>query len=956
VLAVSLIVLIAGGASPAAAQDCVALGGVEAGAPGTGTCTISAPVNVPGGTFNIDRTLVIQAAVDASNDVPAGLTINVCVAPAPVFPSCDILIEAGGSIDASDDAADNEGGDSPKNITLRASRDLIMAGGTFITSENTTGGGGGDNLIDIAVGRNVTLGNNAGAAPGSTISASNLSNGGAALAGDIRIVAGPPPQSSVGRVTIHEFSVVKVNTENATKAGQIDIIAGNAIVVNGEVLAEAAPGDNTGEGGVINLISCTVLVGDTGKVSSKGNDAGADLVHLEGCEITIDGLVQSTGPGHRTVGTGDKLCQAAPRGAAHVQDNRPGFTNWTACVEIWAGTVIRIRESGEVHADVGQAGGVGGGGWIDLFSNGLIEILGDTASPFAVHANMPGNLSGAQGGLVTIISRTGNVVFTGLAVQASATAGNTAKGGQIDMQAGQNITGNAPTPTLEAQGDITGGVVGTGGMLELRAFNGAIDWQNGVGNVQPIATGTISLTACLAPIVTTGTNFFGEVPTTATGVCGGNPVLAAYVILPICTPTSCQERPGEPPPGDCDKSSVTSVMDPATGRFPNNKGFDATIAVHDGAVIQSFVDAATDSNADGYILLLVIAKDGGALGGHTTQSVVISKSFDLPFGLIGCSVTMHALSGPAGSVTNGASAPLPPGGTGNIFVMDLHGADSAVAGWQVRGNGRYLRNVNAIENTIGIDVQGNNNTVHNGTAEDNLGTGIKVEGIGNTVTGAKAFGNAGHGIEVSGTGNTVEKTDVGDRNKGNTGDGIHVTGTGNAVNENDAFANSGNGVFVSGNSNQVKKNNAGERNKGNSESGFSINGNSNNLTENDAFANNANGFSIVGDSNVLKNNRAGDAGKGNLQDGFNVRGSTNVLDGNRANGNLGDGFDFALAGGNNNVLKSNKSNEGANGGNKENAGCEYSFVNGTSTDAGGNKRNNQNFPGVAGKYAAGCFE
>src|SRR5262249_974795 len=60
-------------------------------------------------------------------------------------------------------------------------------------------------------------------------------------------------------------------------------------------------GDGSGSpgGGPITIkAGCQLTVSDTGYVSSRGRDPGADLVHLEGCTVTIFGIVESTASGH----------------------------------------------------------------------------------------------------------------------------------------------------------------------------------------------------------------------------------------------------------------------------------------------------------------------------------------------------------------------------------------------------------------------------------------------------------------------------------------------------------------------------------------------------------------------------------------------------------------------------------------------------------------------------------
>ena len=127
------------------------------------------------------------------------------------------------------------------------------------------------------------------------------------------------------------------------EAGAIKMFAGKNATINGLVSSEGTLGD--GRGGPITIDACCDLViGDTGKVISKGADPGADLVHLQACVVEIFGLVASTGPAHEP--PFGNLCNV----------NRPGKpANSGACVEIWAGTTLLIDSTGshkgEVNAD-----------------------------------------------------------------------------------------------------------------------------------------------------------------------------------------------------------------------------------------------------------------------------------------------------------------------------------------------------------------------------------------------------------------------------------------------------------------------------------------------------------------------------------------------------------------------------------------------------------------------------
>ena len=54
-------------------------------------------------------------------------------------------------------------------------------------------------------------------------------------------------------------------------------------------------------GGMIRIdAGCVLTETDSGVISSKGLDPGADLVHLSGCDVNVKGIVQSTSPGWRS--------------------------------------------------------------------------------------------------------------------------------------------------------------------------------------------------------------------------------------------------------------------------------------------------------------------------------------------------------------------------------------------------------------------------------------------------------------------------------------------------------------------------------------------------------------------------------------------------------------------------------------------------------------------------------
>src|SRR5262249_44579356 len=128
--------------------------------------------------------------------------------------------------------------------------------------------------------------------------------------------------SGTGDVLVETGATITSNAASG-HAGDIAVYSGHNITVPGTVEARGFQG--AGHGGAITLEACCdLLIGDTGIVNSQGQDPGPDRVHLQGCTVTIYGLVQSFGPAHENP---SPLC---------TPPLRPGKAiNSTACVEIW---------------------------------------------------------------------------------------------------------------------------------------------------------------------------------------------------------------------------------------------------------------------------------------------------------------------------------------------------------------------------------------------------------------------------------------------------------------------------------------------------------------------------------------------------------------------------------------------------------------------------------------------
>jgi hypothetical protein len=434
-----------------------------------------------------------------------------------------LTIQNGGSITCNDGGVS---GNSACPIKIVVGGNMEMQAGSAIYAENNNDGGNGGQ-ITTEVGGNLTLRGTSGATPGAVISSSKTAGAGdTGVAGNISIKG----TGANSRITLETGSKVLANGPG--DAGTITITAGHSIAIDGLVSSNGS----VGRGMPITIdAGCDLTISDTGTVSSRGKDPGADLVHLEGgCEVVIQGLVESTGPGHAP---STRLCTPP------THPDKPSFS--TACVEVWAGNSLTINSTGvhkgEVNADTGQSGGATGIGWIDLFARGDINIIGDSAIPFAVHANGGIGVNTDNGGLVTVKSGEGKVSF--LAIQADATTAGSS-GGKITVEAKGDVSLN--TARIFARGDFAAmGGYGKGGQVNVRSFTGTVSWQNGVGDVQPTGTGisspgVITLQDCTSGSINkTGTSFpvtagSATTPTELGDSCGGAPTLPDYVVLPVC--------------------------------------------------------------------------------------------------------------------------------------------------------------------------------------------------------------------------------------------------------------------------------------------------------------------------------------------------------------------------------------------------------------------------------------
>jgi hypothetical protein len=815
-----------------------------------------------GGKFKVDRALHILGAGELKTGPGSGLILNI---------AGGLTIDVGGRITGNAVAGNSSGG----NITIKAVGAVLLAGagtsGALISVDQLGGscsGGGAGNI---------------------TIYSDSVSSNAIATQNGSKITANA--RCSAGEIVI------------AASKGGVDI---QGLVESASTLSGTGGAQRPGGGPISISASCDLMISGTGRVSSRGNDPGADLVHLEaGGNVFVFGLVESTGPGHVVPVQPANYCAGLKR------PDKPA--NATACVEVWAGKNLVIDGSvgnnGEINADTSQSGGHKIA-WIDLFARGNIAIYGEgvgpypaNAHPYAVHANQfTGN---SMGGLIAVKAKTGTVTLTGRAIQADGTLGATSFqpaaggiGGVVTLEANYGV--DLGTASVRARGANLGGGSQAGGDILVRSFrahvvgaaSGELNADGGGG--QPTKdSGTVTLAGCDTP--PPAVSYAGTaIPAVTMGAasCVGKPALPGYVVFPtsFCSPPiPCVTGCAPPVISFCEKGTVKAVMDQVTGRFPGNAGADIVVDVRTQS-LQSALDTATDVNHDGYIIIGVVARDGGVPGGQAYQQVDVTRAYPSPFALIGCGITLRDPSFCDGhavvDIRAGAKSPEFPVGSGvTLYVQEITTTGSLSSpGWLVRGDGRFFEGVGALGNMQGMTFTGNRNTIRNSFATDNVNGGIVMQGDRNTIETVQTSRNdAGHGISLAGNANTIaNSTSGGQGGGGNGAAGIQVRGTGNLITGNSVFGNTLDGIGVIGGtaiSPNVVNGNGSASNGG---SGISLSGTGGGaggavgIKGNTTRGNGLDGIQVNGSGHKLKSNSSGGGGSdANLACQYSV-GSGNI--------------------------------------------------------------------------------
>ncbi len=811
-----------------------------------------------------------------------------------------------------------------------------------------------------------------------------LMDGGALI--DAGVAGSPGGKITVtldnGNVDLATGSIIR---SNGSSGGAIKITTTPSHTANLDGLIESVGtisgvgGNQPPGGGTITIIAgCSLTVSDTGKISSRGADPGADLVHLEACTVIIDGLVESTGAGHVNPSNPANHCNLTP--AAHDPTSAGHSQFFTGCVEIWSGTTVLIDSTGthkgEVNANIGFTGGTAGRGWIDIYANGDITIKDGTgnnrnaqvppngpgtyATTFAVHSNGGILQNTDDGGLITIKSLFGNVVAQGIlpstlgdAIQADALSAGS-NGGNIYVEAFNDVT--LTTARIYARGDFvaTGGF-GDGGFegtvaRPIRAYTGAVSWTSGIGDVRPIGGavplanyGQINLEACTSPINTAGATFptNGAVgppfPTKTAPVCGGGPVKDTPGALPMatCLADFCSSTGSKCGKkfDDLNGNGMEDGGEPGIGNWPIN-------LLTTGNVILTTIT----TNPDGTYCFPTLQPgtyrvcEGPPPAGFSGYVQTFPKSGVVHPG----ETVINTCPGPRVwgyqfTVTSNESF------TGDDFGNHLSQCpeDSSVTPTKTVDPSQPQAGKNYQTLQAAYDAAANTGEIigmFGNTVENvNLGGTKSMKITQCTLASITAANNALPVWNITSTGKlTIQGPDsVG----GTIGWWIHnASGGPHTLKSVRANGASQDGILVASNGNSVTWNDASGNGSGAAtDAGVRATGNSNTLKGGDTGPNNGDGIQLAGNSNNL----SGATADSNTANGIVASGNSNTIKGNRASLNTLDGYKNAAG------TSNNYSGNSSNTGGKENGGAEYRFIT-AGVNGGSNRADGTNVPS-AGK-------
>ena len=361
------------------------------------------------GVFTVNGDLTITATGGITcNDVSA---TDAC--PITIQVGGNFVMQAGSLIQAEDQTSDGSGG----NITITVGGTSTIGGTISSSKEAGTNFGSAGNVTFVATG-NLTMQN------GSKILAEVGSPFGS---GGTIVVHAAGDMTMQGTATISSAALGSNNSQGRRHhdpGRQLSEHPAHGRVHDGDRLAGARErqeerrrdpdhrrqhdghrrsrgvarpaerhrGDQPPGGGTITLkAGCALTVSSTGEISSEGRiraptwctSRAATWSSTVSCARSASATPTPTAPPNHC--NGDTTAHPL-RGAQF----------YTACVEVWANN-ITINPTAEVYADGIRAPA---SAWIDLFASNDITVVGDTAAPYAVHAN-PDGTTNTIAGLIT---------------------------------------------------------------------------------------------------------------------------------------------------------------------------------------------------------------------------------------------------------------------------------------------------------------------------------------------------------------------------------------------------------------------------------------------------------------------------------------------------------------------------------------------------------------------------
>lgn len=559
-----------------------------------------------------------------------------------VFTVNDGNLIVNGVVNCNDDTGAS---DSACAMAFAVSGNMAVNAGGALYAENRSGSGNGG-AITLTVGGNLALSGNA------IVSSASKSSTGA--------TGGAITANVNGTVTIAAGSTIDSGSANA-RGGAITIAAAGLVTVDGNVLsgpsrtilstrlsggAALDGGTSNTTGGTIAISSSSfaepaVVVGPMANIVSQGGDGGAGPVTLDGCGITVRGLIaalsRKDGAARISIRSGkDVLIDGRDLGA----------------------TGIRM---GRVRADAPTGTAVNKG--VDIFATETIDIHGPASGLYAV-TSLPGlHDTKSYGGLIRITSLSDAVNGSGNMIDDGHSAsGDT--GGTVEIAAKEDVTLN--TAVIRAVGDFnTNNANRGGGAIRVRSYSGDVIWTNGLGEVRPVGStsnlpladqGSIVLTACgtvnttgsTFPVMGTATSVF---PETHTGVCSpAAPSLPAGV-LPLIT---CNTPPvaNDTSASTNEDTTVTITLsgsdadgDPLTFSIvsgPSNGTLGAIIPTGPTTATVNYSPNANYNGGDSFVFR---ANDGNGGTDDATATITIAAVNDAPSFLAGPSVSVLEDSG-----------------------------------------------------------------------------------------------------------------------------------------------------------------------------------------------------------------------------------------------------------------------------------------------------------------------